>query len=480
MNTALTAARWHNFRIGSAISIILFCLLSLPSAYAQSASATPSLHSLQQQVTQLTQRVDATGSLVYAVLLTFMAMACLTLWWNARIFTAFRSLGLYLLAVASAFLALYINASLRWQTIPIILTSLLLPEMCADVLGIRKGAWIWLNRIAVAIALLLAWSPWLLLVGRITTDISELLVLALLPIALIRGDARKRLIAAALTFVWFFRAPLDPAVRRIIPLGLHIGGWRWNVAPIGLVIFSSIAIAIFVRQLMEDQREKERLAGELEAGRAMQQMMLGVQPPAIPGLRMESAYQPAGEVGGDFFQLLPAPGGGLLVIVGDVSGKGLRAAMTVATILGVLQALPPAPPAQLLRALNQALAGRLHGGLATCCVLRIDPGGNALAANAGHLSPYLNGQELAIESGLPLGIVEDIEYAESSFRLAPSDQLTILSDGVLEARNSSGELYGFDRTRVISTQSAEAIAKIAQSFGQEDDITVLTLTLTPA
>jgi hypothetical protein len=111
----------------------------------------------------------------------------------------------------------------------------------------------------------------------------------------------------------------------------------------------------------------------------------------------------------------------------------------------------------------------------TCLCARIEAEGNLILANAGHLSPYRNGEEIQLESGLPLGIAPDVTYCESTICLAPDDQLTFLSDGVIEARNSQGELFGFDRTAAIATQSADEIAVAAQSFGQEDDITVLTV-----
>jgi serine phosphatase RsbU (regulator of sigma subunit) len=101
-------------------------------------------------------------------------------------------------------------------------------------------------------------------------------------------------------------------------------------------------------------------------------------------------------------------------------------------------------------------------------------------ANAGHLAPYRNREEVAVASGLPLGIVVEADYSNSAVQLAPGDTLTFLSDGVVEAKSSSGELFGFDRTLSISNQSAEEIARAAQTFGQQDDITVLTLTFAEA
>lgn len=102
-------------------------------------------------------------------------------------------------------------------------------------------------------------------------------------------------------------------------------------------------------------------------------------------------------------------------------------------------------------------------------------------ANAGHVPPYLDGAELPIQPGLPLGLMPQSTYSESAFTLPPGERLTVLTDGVLEATNpATKELFGFDRTQAISMESAEGIAQAAQAFGQEDDITVLTLTFAPA
>ena len=447
---------------------------------AQSRTAPPDLQHLQQQVANASVPLNYIGPIVTAVLLFFMGSACLGLWWNARTLRAFRTVGLYLLSVSSVFFIVFLREPLSWECTFLILTSLLMPEMAADALNIRKDWWIWLNRVPCIAALLLAWSPLLQLFYRATVDLSQLFVIVLVGIGFRRGNGRERLIAAALTVLWFTRAPLDPFVRRYIPMGFRIGGWSWNFGPIAMVLFGAMAVAIFVRELIEDQREKERLATEFEAGRAMQQVLLGAKMPVIPRLRIESVYQPAGEVGGDFFQVLPAPDGAVLVAVGDVSGKGLRAAMTVSTILGALRALPAAPPAELLRALNRMLAGQLQDGFVTCCMAHIAPSGTVTAANAGHLAPYRNQEEVSIESGLPLGITADAEYPESTFVLAPGETLVFLSDGVVEAQSATGELFGFDRTREISTQSAEEISQVAQAFGQQDDITVLTLQFAPA
>ena len=128
-----------------------------------------------------------------------------------------------------------------------------------------------------------------------------------------------------------------------------------------------------------------------------------------------------------------------------------------------------------LRLLNEMLLLRQQGGFTTCLLLRADPSGTLTIANAGHLAPYIDGCELTLENGLPLGLSADANYAESRFTLAPGRQLTMLTDGVVEARSEKGELLGFDRLAKLSLNSAAEIADTAKAFGQDDDITVLTL-----
>jgi serine phosphatase RsbU (regulator of sigma subunit) len=130
--------------------------------------------------------------------------------------------------------------------------------------------------------------------------------------------------------------------------------------------------------------------------------------------------------------------------------------------------------------MNQRMLARSHGGFTTCLVLRVDPDGAVTLANAGHIAPYLGGEELSIDNGLPLGLSATAVYDEARFHLSASQQLTLMTDGVVEARNpTTRELLGFDRAAGISTQAAGAIALAARQFGQEDDITVLTLAYSP-
>jgi serine phosphatase RsbU (regulator of sigma subunit) len=132
-------------------------------------------------------------------------------------------------------------------------------------------------------------------------------------------------------------------------------------------------------------------------------------------------------------------------------------------------------PSEILNAMNQRMLARSQGGFTTCLVLRVAPDYTITVANAGHLAPYLQGTEVEVTNGLPLGLTVESAYPEAVVALPENAQLTLLTDGVVEARARTGELFGFDRTATLSTRPAESIAHAAQNFGQEDDITVLTL-----
>ena len=228
-------------------------------------------------------------------------------------------------------------------------------------------------------------------------------------------------------------------------------------------------------------RERERATGELQAAKAVQDVLMPKLLMATPGFTLQSAYRPAQEVGGDFFHLLPADDGSLRVVIGDVSGKGLKAAMTVALIVGALDRDASQHPGQVLKGLNRILAQHSTGGFATCLCLHITAQGSLTAANAGHFTPYQNGVETAMEGNLPLGLDSDADYDEAEWRVHSDDRLLLFTDGVPEARDArSGELFGFERTNslIASTKSAEEIANAAQAFGQDDDITVVEVVIT--
>ncbi len=240
-------------------------------------------------------------------------------------------------------------------------------------------------------------------------------------------------------------------------------------------------LAILMLRFARTRRDEERFKSELEAARTVQQVLIPEEIPAIPGLALECVYKPAGQVGGDFFQIIPTPNNGALIIIGDVSGKGMPAAMAVSLLVGTVRTLAhyTHSPAEILTAMNLRMLGRSKNGFTTCLVLRLDEDGAATISNAGHLAPYQGSRELVLESGLPLGLSAGAKYTESSFHLSPGEELTLETDGVAEARAKNGELFGFERTASIAILSAQHIAATAQAFGQQDDITVLKIRRQP-
>jgi serine phosphatase RsbU (regulator of sigma subunit) len=253
--------------------------------------------------------------------------------------------------------------------------------------------------------------------------------------------------------------------------------WPFPVSVLDVTnLFMQLSIlAILLMRFVRARRNEQNMASELEAARTVQQVLIPEEIPAIPGLAIECIYKPAGQVGGDFFQILPTPNNGALIVIGDVSGKGMPAAMAVSLLVGTVRTLAHCTqrPGEILTAMNQRMLGRSKDGFTTCLVLRLDADGAATVANAGHLAPYLGCTEVPVESGLPLGLAAQAEYTESSFQFDTGEQLALLTDGVAEARAKTGELFGFERTASIATLSANHIAATAAAFGQQDDITVL-------
>jgi len=235
---------------------------------------------------------------------------------------------------------------------------------------------------------------------------------------------------------------------------------------IALVIF-----ALLMRRTIADRRAQLRMAEELEAARQVQQLLVSGADSMAKPFEIEAAYLPAQEVGGDFYYILD----GHVLVVGDVSGKGLKAAMLVSLLIGVLLDTTERSPGRVLAAMNKALIGQTDGGFVTCACARFDDAGLATIANAGHIPPYLDGAETSLQPSLPLGIAPGIAFDETTLHLAPGAVLTFVSDGVVEAANPQRELFGFDRTRQISTAPAADIIESARAWGQNDDITVVTV-----
>jgi hypothetical protein len=263
-------------------------------------------------------------------------------------------------------------------------------------------------------------------------------------------------------------------------LGFRLGGYFFDLGfVLSTLLFLALIFTIAREQFLERERQA-RIELEVKSAREVQQILVPEETPAIPGLSIASVYRPAEEVGGDFFQVIATADGAALIALGDVSGKGLKAAMTVSLIVGALRTMTDytQSPAAILQGLNRRLLGRTDGGFVTCVIARIDPSGATTLANAGHLAPYREGQELPVNGSLPLGLAADAVYDELVFLLHEGETLTFYTDGILEARNPAGELYGFDRVTALvgSDRTIEQMVEEARNFGQQDDITVFRVT----
>jgi Stage II sporulation protein E (SpoIIE) len=264
---------------------------------------------------------------------------------------------------------------------------------------------------------------------------------------------------------------------------------KW--APFGITIFvsqvsnlvSAAAISLLLlRRLLLSVRRQRLMALDVKQAQEVQQVILPEAPLAMPGLTIESDYRPAREVGGDFFQIIPhKTDGSLLIVVGDVTGKGLKAGMLVALLVGAIRTAAEMSdePEAMLATLNRRLMGR-GDAHATCIALRIASDGAVTLVNAGHLAPYLNGEPIAMDGALPLGLTEKAQSSMMHFQLEKGDRLMLMSDGITEATDADGSLFGFERVNELmrTAKSVAEIAGAAQAFGQEDDISVISVTRT--
>ena len=245
------------------------------------------------------------------------------------------------------------------------------------------------------------------------------------------------------------------------------------------LLFLSIVYAV-IHYTIESRRRQNSMEQELQNARELQQVLVPETLPILAGFSLTSAYRPAQEVGGDFFQIIPLDRGSTLIVLGDVSGKGLKAAMAVSMIVGSVRTLAEttSSPAEILAGLNRRLVGRLQGGFATAIALLLDRDGFCTLASAGHPGPFINENEMKFPGALPLGLGLNVKFEEFRLQLRELDQMALYTDGLLEARSQTGELYSFDRLKTLfsSRPTADQAAQAAVNFGQDDDITVVTLT----
>ncbi|HEY5328737.1 MAG TPA: SpoIIE family protein phosphatase [Acidobacteriaceae bacterium] len=375
-------------------------------------------------------------------------------------------------------------------------------EFVRLVLNLRRSRW-WAGYEYLVAFLMVVFLPWIehaYALGAVGMTSSFILVAdVMLQVMVLPFSAGLPLLAL---WVWWKRRNPD-ALLLFVPLLLQaaINYWQFGIfllnrfhlsertslPPVPASTFTvqwtdvtnilfSVAILLFlVLRTVRIARSRAAMATDLHAVHSVQEILLARASHPTPGFRVEHVYHPALEVGGDFFLVSPGPDGSLTAIVGDVSGKGLVAAMRVSMILGVLRREEHREPDTILGNLNEALLMQGEMGFTTACCVRLQSDGRYTIANAGHINPYVDGTEIPTPSALPLGLVGEQRYEQVSGFLPDGKTLVLMSDGVVEARSAAGELYGFDRLPQLTLMTAQDIADVARNFGQEDDITVLTV-----
>jgi predicted ester cyclase len=246
-------------------------------------------------------------------------------------------------------------------------------------------------------------------------------------------------------------------------------------------------------RLEKEIGERERVEQELEVARSIQQASLPKEVPQLEGWQVAPFYQPAREVGGDFYDFHLLSEGRLGLAVGDATGKGVPAALVMSTTCGMLRlaAQSYSSPGQMLQRVNEALFPYIPANMfVTCFYAILDPNSASLSyANAGHDLPYVRRggdcEELRAR-GMPLGLMPQMSYEEKDVTLEAGDGVLLYSDGLVEAHDPKREMFGFPRLQRLVTEHneqrslvdflmEELHAFVGEGWEQEDDITLLTL-----
>ncbi|MEO5634926.1 SpoIIE family protein phosphatase [Gaiella sp.] len=257
----------------------------------------------------------------------------------------------------------------------------------------------------------------------------------------------------------------------------------------------ALQVAELVRKQAAEARSRERIEQELKVATLIQQNFLPRVLPDLPGWEVAAYYQPAREVGGDFYDLFELPDGQVAVIIGDVTDKGVPAAMVMAAARSLLRASGQrvVSPGEVLERVNDLLCPDIPEKMfVTCLYLVVDPStGHVRYANAGHNLPYARTADGSMElraKGMPLGLLPGMKYDEHEAMMSPGDGLLLYSDGVTEAHGAEREMFGTPRLvdHVADPASGDLIDGLltqlqrftGDDWEQEDDITLVTLTRT--
>jgi serine phosphatase RsbU (regulator of sigma subunit)/predicted ester cyclase len=314
----------------------------------------------------------------------------------------------------------------------------------------------------------------------------------------------------------------DKVVTRFIVHSTHDRGELMGVAPTGREL---TWMAIFIHRIVEGKiaeewvgnmslsellrrqrleqeiSERERVEQELQVAQRIQQASLPKEVPTLEGWAIYPLYRPAREVGGDFYDFHLLSEGRLGLAVGDATGKGVPAALVMSTTCGMLQlaaqSLDSSSPGEILGRVNEGLLARIPPNMfVTCFYAILDPESGSLSyANAGHDLPYLcrgsgDAEELRAR-GMPLGLMPGMSYEEKQTVLDAGQTVLFYSDGLVEAHNLKGQMFGFPRLRALVAEHGEEGSLgaflmeelyffVGEGWEQEDDITLLTLERSPA
>ena len=260
----------------------------------------------------------------------------------------------------------------------------------------------------------------------------------------------------------------------------------------------AVRVAQLVREQEAEVRQRERIEQELRVAQLIQQQFLPHELPDLPGWQVAAYYGPAREVGGDFYDFIQLPEGQVGIVVGDVTDKGVPAALVMATTHSILRAEAPrlVAPSEVLTRVNNLLVDEMPAHMfVTCLYAVLDPEtGRLRYANAGHNVPYVSTEGGVTElraTGMPLGLLPGMDYEEKQATLAPGDTVLLHSDGLAEAHNTDREMFGFPRVAALTGEASDGevlidrLLKELQDFvgadlEQEDDITLVTLGRRPA
>lgn len=255
----------------------------------------------------------------------------------------------------------------------------------------------------------------------------------------------------------------------------------------------AMRVGQLVRQQEAEARNRERLEQELKIAQIIQQQFLPSSLPDLPGWHVAAFYRPARTVGGDFYDFIPLPDGRVVCVVGDVTDKGIPAALVMASTHALLRAAAPqlVSPGAVLAQVNDLLCADIPAHMfVTCLCLVLDPAsGKVVFANAGHDVPYVRTAGGIAElraRGMPLGLMPGMTYEEQSFEFGPGDCALLHSDGLAEAHDPDRQMFGFPRVSALVGKGVSGQALIdlcltelraftGADYVQEDDITLVTL-----